>query len=231
MADASHELRAPLTTIKGNLEFIMRASDLTPQARGEAVADALSEAERMERLVADLLTLARADAGQPMEAREVRLHDVIADLWREVLPRGKDVQLAIGRLDEVTVTGDADRLKQVGLALLDNALKYTPAGGRIQLSLWRHGAEAVLQVEDTGIGLDPEDLPHVFDRFYRADKARARDDGGTGLGLAIAKSIVERHHGTIEVESTPGQGSVFTVRLPSARGSKRPAPVSPSATP
>ncbi len=218
VADASHELRAPLTTIKGNLEFLLRAPDLPPAERTEALADALAEASRMGRLVNDLLALARADSGQQLNPQPVALANLLADLWQESLPRAGGVQLTLGRLDDVMVWGDPDRLRQLAVILIDNALKYTPAGGRVEISLLRRRDCAELRVADTGIGIDPEDLPHIFARFFRADKARARDDGGVGLGLAIAKAVVDLHGGTIEAASTPGQGSVFTVTLPSMPG-------------
>ncbi len=117
------------------------------------------------------------------------------------------------------VYGDADQLKQVLVALLDNALKYTPYEGRVSLSLTTPANQAIVKVSDTGIGIAPDDLPHIFERFYRADRARSRERGGSGLGLAIVQSIVQEHQGTIEVESTLGKGSIFTVRLPVALSS------------
>jgi heavy metal sensor kinase len=222
VADASHELRAPLTTIKGNLEFTLRARDLPPEVREEAMADALGEAERMGRLVDDLLSLARADAGQKVNPQAVAMQVILADLGRTLAPAAGQVELRFDRLEAVAVWGDPDRLKQLALILVDNALKYTPAGGRVEVSLTRQGDWAVLRVADTGLGIDPGDLPHVFERFYRADKARAREGGGAGLGLAIAKSIVDQHGATISVQSEPGRGSEFTVCLPVSRVSPSP---------
>jgi two-component system, OmpR family, sensor kinase len=213
VADASHELRAPLTTIRGNLEFVRRARDLPAQTRDEALVDALAESERMTRLVDDLLALARADAGQALDMRPVALHELLADLRQEVAARAGERELCLERLDEAWVWGDPDRLKQVALILVDNALRYTPAGGTVTLSLVAGDGRATLRVADTGIGIDPEDRPHIFDRFYRADKARARDEAGAGLGLAIAAAIVDQHEGSIEVESAPGAGSIFAVHL------------------
>jgi signal transduction histidine kinase len=223
VADASHELRAPLTTIKGNLEFTLRARDLPPTVREEAMADALGEAERMGRLVDDLLSLARADAGQKLNPQPVALHVILADLGRTLAPGAGQVELRFDRLEAVPVWGDPDRLKQLALILIDNALKYTPAGGRVEVSLTHQGDRAMLRVADTGLGIEPQDLPHVFERFYRADKARAREGGGAGLGLAIAKSIVDQHGATISVKSEPGRGSEFTVCLPVSRLSPSPA--------
>ena len=214
VADASHELRAPLTTIAGNLEFVRKVESLSPEERREALDDALVEARRMGRLVGELLDLARADSGQKLVGAPVALAPLLDRVRQELATRAEKVDLRWQTACDVTVWGDADQLKQLALTLLDNALKYTPAGGRVTVSLNREARQAVLRVADTGIGIEPADLPHVFERFYRADRARGRD--GTGLGLAIAKAIVGRHGGTIEVASTPGRGSTFSVRLPLA---------------
>ena len=130
--------------------------------------------------------------------------------------------MALLDLDQVQLQGDPDGLKQLLLILVDNAIKYTPEGGRVQLAMRTEPGAAVVTVADTGIGIDPEDLPHLFERFYRADKARSRDLGGTGLGLSIAKWIAESHGGHISVESTVGQGSTFTLRLPLIRTPRKP---------
>jgi len=130
--------------------------------------------------------------------------------------------MALLDLDQVQLQGDPDGLKQLLLILVDNAIKYTPEGGRVQLAMRTEPGAAVVTVADTGIGIDPEDIPHLFERFYRADKARSRDLGGTGLGLSIAKWIAESHGGHISVESTVGQGSTFTLRLPLIRAPRKP---------
>lgn len=217
VADASHELRAPLTAIQGNLELLERAPRLSEEERAETLAHLRRETKRMNRLVADLLVLARADAGQSLKVEPVELDRLLLDVFREarVLARGRRVSLR--ELDQLQVEGDPDRLKQLLVILLDNALKYTPEGGDVRLALRAEAGVAAITVSDTGIGIDPDDLPHIFERFYRADKARGRDTGGSGLGLSIAKWIAERHGGQILVDSAPGQGSVFTVRLPISR--------------
>lgn len=222
IADASHELRAPLTTIQGNLELLERAPHMKEAERVETVAYLRQEAGRMGRLVADLLVLARADAGQPMKHQVVELDRILVDLFQEtrILARGR--KMALLDLDQVQLQGDPDGLKQLLLILVDNAIKYTPEGGRVQLAMRTEPGAAVVTVADTGIGIDPEDLPHLFERFYRADKARSRDLGGTGLGLSIAKWIAESHGGHISVESTVGQGSTFTLRLPLIRAPRKP---------
>ncbi|MHB0869818.1 MAG: sensor histidine kinase [Chloroflexota bacterium] len=221
VADASHELRAPLTTIQGNLELLERAPRMSDLERAETLTSLRQESGRMSRLVADLLVLARADAGQPLKRERVELDRLLLAVFQEtrVLARGR--KLSLRDLDQLLVYGDPDRLKQLLVILADNAIKYTPDGGEVQLILRRAPGAAVISVSDTGIGIAAEDLPHIFDRFYRADKARSRDQGGTGLGLSIARWIAESHGGHISVESTLGRGSVFTVRLPLAQPHQR----------
>lgn len=214
VADASHELRAPLTAILGNANLIERQPNMSPEERTEALAQIGREARRMSRLASDLLALARADAGQTLEFRPVELDRLLLEVFHEAKVLAEGVKLTIRDIDQAAVQGDADRLNQLLLILVDNALKYTPPGGEVALSLTRGGGLAVLKVADTGIGIAPEDLPHIFERFYRADKARARDQAGTGLGLSIARWIIERHGGQIEVDSAPGRGTIFTVKLP-----------------
>ena len=234
VADASHELRAPITSIRCNLDLLAKAPDLPIEEAQAALADARAEADRMGRLVNDLLTLAHSDE----KTQEIRVNGYkkddlkkpVIDLdslllqvyrqFRQTVERenGNKIQqgprLMLQNITPVKVFGDADQLHQVLVALIDNALKYTPYEGCVTLSLSLDKNEAVLTVSDTGIGILPEDLPYIFERFYRADRARSRDRGGTGLGLTIVQNIVQEHAGTIEVESTPGQGSTFTLRLP-----------------
>ncbi|HEY8487613.1 MAG TPA: HAMP domain-containing sensor histidine kinase [Thermaerobacter sp.] len=215
VADASHELRAPLTAILGNLDLLRRRPDLPPEEQAQALAEARNEAERLSRLVADLLSLARADAGVPLAIKPVDVDVVVLEAFQEARRLAKGQELVLEPLEPVRIRGDADRIKQLLLILLDNAIKYTPAGGRIVLGLEAAGdGGAVLTVADTGVGIPPADLPHVFERFYRADPARSRDPGGTGLGLPIARWIVEQHGGSIDIASTPGRGTTVTVRLP-----------------
>ena len=214
VADASHELRSPLTSIRSNIEFLRRALDAPTEVRAEALADVEAELERLTRLTSDLLLLAKADAGYRMEMDKVDLRALVLETHRQKQAPASGVTLELGEVQPARVVGSSAWLKQLLLILLDNALKYTPQGGRITLALGREAGQAVLRVSDTGIGIAPEDLPNIFERFYRADKARARDEGGSGLGLAIARWIVDAHGCEIEVESQPGKGSTFTVRLP-----------------
>lgn len=238
VADASHELRAPLATIQGNLELLERVAGL-PEAERQAIwRDIRDEVRRLGRLVSDLLSLARAESGQPLERRPVELDRLVTDVLRAMRGEMARHRLAVAHLEPITVPGDPDRLRELLVILLDNAIRYTPDGGRIRVWVaWRSpgtpphplpggnpplGVE--LGVEDTGIGIAKEDLPHIFERFYRADKARSRQTGGTGLGLAIAKWIVEAHGGHIHAESEPGKGSRFVVRLPAPPPSERHEP-------
>ena len=229
VADASHELRAPITSIRCNLDLLASAPDLAPAEAQAALVDARAEADRMGRLVNDLLTLARADAiagPQPehpistgyKKSQPVDLDSLLLEVFRQYRPTGNEVsqqpRLLLSHITPTQVAGDADRLKQAVVALVDNALKYTPPEGSVSLSLAVNDAWAVIEVRDTGIGIAPSDQPHIFERFYRADLARSRDQDSSGLGLAIAQSIVQEHRGIITVESTPGEGSTFTLRLP-----------------
>jgi signal transduction histidine kinase len=215
VADASHELRTPLTTIRGNVGLLRRVADVDPADQAAALADIESEAERMSRLVTQLLSLARADAGATLDAQPIELKPIILDSGRQLalLAGSAGLTSAVEVADApVRVLGDSDALRQLLLILIDNAVKYTPAPGTVRLTLGRDGGEAVIQVADTGIGIAPADQPRIFERFYRADPARS--GSGAGLGLAIARWLVEAQQGRIEVDSVPGQGSIFRVRLP-----------------
>lgn len=214
VADASHELRAPLTAIQGNLELLRRRHQMPAAERDEALAEIEREAYRLTRLVADLLALARADAGVMLKHRPVDLDVVVLDAFHTARQLAHGQTLTLDPFVPVQVNGDRDRLAQLLLILLDNAIKYTPADGQVTLGL-RHCADgAEVLVQDTGIGIPAADLPHVVERFYRADPARGRDPGGTGLGLAIAHWIVTQHEGTLALHSQPGQGTTAIVRLP-----------------
>lgn len=216
VSDASHEMRSPLTSIRSNIDILRRALDAPREDREEMLADVASELDRLSRLISDLLQLARADAGHKMEMTEVRLDTLVIDVHRQMLVQAGDRTLELGEMVPVTVSGSIVWLKQLLHILIENALKYTPSGGSIELSLTRADNHVLLKVSDTGFGIAESDLPHIFDRFYRADKARARDEGGAGLGLSIARWIADQHGGDITVESSPGQGTTFTLALPPA---------------
>ena len=215
-ADASHELRTPLTAIKGQVEVAL-ARPRQPDAYREVLQGVNEQVDRLIRLVGSLLTLARADAGQiPIALEAVSLPELVAAAVEQVRPAAQqqEIDLVLDAGPPITLRADEDLLLQLLLNLLDNALKNTPAGGRV-VAGWRIiGSQAELWVRDTGVGISPEHLPHIFDRFYRADPARSRAEGGAGLGLSICRWIVEANGGSISVESAPRQGSAFSVRLP-----------------
>jgi two-component system OmpR family sensor kinase len=214
VSDASHELRAPLTAIQGNLELLRRQSTMSGVEREEALTEVERESTRLTRLVADLLVLARADAGITLKSCPVDLDAVALEAFREARHLSDGQTLSLDPFEPARVEGDEDRLKQLILILLDNALKYTPANGKVTLGLHRRETDVEIVVRDTGVGIAPEDLPLVFERFYRADPARSRDPGGTGLGLPIARWIVEQHDGEIMLTSQPGRSTTVTVHLP-----------------
>ncbi len=217
VSDASHELRAPLTAIQGNVELLLRQSGLPETERTEMLHEVEREVRRLARLVADLLALARADAGVPVRQEPVDLDEVVLAAFSAARKLAEGQELLMEEFEPAQISGDTDRLQQLVLILLDNALKYTPAGGSVTLALVVADGQAVVTVADTGVGISAEDLPHVWERFYRADPARGRDPGGTGLGLPIASWIVQQHGGEIDIQSTPGQGTRLCVRLPLLR--------------
>jgi heavy metal sensor kinase len=212
VADTSHELRNPLLAIRTNVELLERVDDA--EARAECVREARQQVEVMSRLVTDLLLLAKVEVGQVVEQQPVALRALLERVAREAEQRAAGQRLALDAPAEIVVQGDEMRLAQVLWNLVDNALRHTPPGGTVSLSLAQQDGWARLAVADTGEGIPPEHLPHVFKRFYRVDKARARATGGTGLGLAIVKYLAEAHGGSVSAESVAGQGSRFTVWLP-----------------
>lgn len=218
LIDVGHELRTPLTVIKGNAALMRRMGC----GDEESLESIESEADRLSRLVGDLLLLAQAESGKlPLAHRLVELDTIVMEGWQQMRVLARDhVTLRIEEIDQVLVCGDRDRLKQVLVNLLGNAVRYTPSGGQITLTLCKVENQACLKIRDTGPGISPEDLPHIFERFYRAEKARTRqrDGQGFGLGLSIAYWIVRNHNGRIEVETELGKGTTFIVWLPLATG-------------
>jgi signal transduction histidine kinase len=211
IADASHELRTPLTAIKGNADLMT----IAPAEEKDICLTAIRrEAERMSRLVSDLLLLAEADvAEQPVHMQPVNLASVVDDVYAStLLMAGDGVEVMLERNDPVLVLADADRVKQLILNLADNAVKFTPAGGAVSLSLKAEPEGARIEVSDSGVGISREDQEAIFERFYRAESSRTKR--GSGLGLSICSWIVEAHGGSISVRSEPGKGSTFTVTLP-----------------
>lgn len=214
VSDAAHELRAPLTAIMGNLELLHRFPNMAPGERAAALSETEQEARRMSRLVSDLLTLARGDGGVPIRQETISLKEVLLKAFNEARHLAKGHRLELDLSEDSRVKGDSDYLKQLALILLDNAIKYTPASGTVRLELRSRPPYAEFCVQDDGPGIPDEDLPKVFERFYRADKSRHQDPGGSGLGLSIAKWIVESHKGQLALESTIGKGTRAVVRIP-----------------
>jgi heavy metal sensor kinase len=218
VADASHELRTPLAVLRGELENLAQDIELKPQTR-ETLGSALEEVDRLAEIVEGLLALSRLDTG---ETREQWVKFDLAELvtttadQMSLLAEDKNITVACDSATRVMIEGDQARLKQVVVNLLDNAIKYTPNGGRIELKIAREDGDAVLDIADDGIGIPAEALPHVFKRFFRVDSSRSREQGGAGLGLSIVKSICDAHGARVEVSSTLGQGSLFRIRQPLA---------------
>jgi heavy metal sensor kinase len=218
LADASHELRTPLTALRGELENAVDQARLLPDLQ-DKVGSALEEVDRLAKIVQTLFAISRLDAGEAQqEWRRFDLARLAADTAGQMslLAEDKGISVNCNVEQEAGVEGDRARIKQVVVNLLDNAIKYTPPGGSISLNVRAREGKAVIEVVDTGIGIPAGALPHVFERFFRVDKARSRDIGGAGLGLAIVKSICIAHGGRVEVESAEGRGSRFTVELPLA---------------
>jgi two-component system OmpR family sensor kinase len=213
LADVSHELRTPLTVIKGNVDLMRRMKKLDE----ESLASIDQEAMRLTRLVGGLLLLAQAESGKlTLDMKPIEIDTLLLEVFHEmrVLAGGK-LKMRLGDIDQAVVKGDRDRLKQVFLNLVGNAIQYTPQGGEVLLSLAKVGEQVRIIVRDTGPGIPAEDLPFIFERFYRAEKSRTRGtSSGFGLGLSIAQWIIENHGGTVEVESKEGQGTTFAVWLP-----------------
>ena len=218
-ADAAHELRTPLTALRGGIEVSLRTARSAEEYR-EVLVSSLEEVDRLIKISEDLLLLSRSTAGPETSARvvvdlEPLLLDVLDVGTR--LADGTGVNFRVGEVAPAVVKGDELALRRALLNLVENAVKYTPAGGQVELSLARSGDHAVVAVQDTGIGIAPDDAERIFEPFVRLDAARARETGGTGLGLAIARAVAEAHGGTLTVdESTPGAGSRFVLRLPLA---------------
>jgi heavy metal sensor kinase len=219
-ADASHELRTPLTIMRGELESILQRESGMSEALCERIGSVLEEAERLSRITESLFAISRLDAG---EARIEPITFYLVDLVRTttdqmlLLAEEKSIRIAVEADNAARIKGDAARLKQVVVNLLDNAIKYTPAGGRIFIRISTTASRmAVLEIADNGVGIPAAALPHIFERFYRADKVRSRELGGAGLGLSIVRSICQAHGGSVEITSEEGKGTTCRVELPLA---------------
>ncbi len=227
VADVSHELRTPLTTVQGNIELLRRISasggrnEMSVELIEETLDEVENETARMGNMINDLLLLAQADSGAlQLQMEPVEMDTLLLDVYRQarrIADRRhgeRALEIRLGAEDQALVYGDPGRLRQLLLNLTDNAIKYTPDEGVITLSLEKQNGWVKITVSDTGIGISPEDQAHIFERFYRADKARSRELGGSGLGLSIVHWIANAHHGYMEVQSNPNQGSTFTLWLP-----------------
>jgi signal transduction histidine kinase len=211
VADASHELRTPLTTVRGNIELLRREPPMDAKERADVLADTKDEVDRLIRLVHQLLVLARADAGQALRREPLPIKPLLEDVCRQAGLLAPHRTILCDPPPDALVLGDRDALKQVFLILLDNALGHTSPGATVEMRATTVEGQVAISVRDTGAGIAPDVLPHIFERFYRGQVSRSGI--GAGLGLSIAKELVEAQGGTITVESQVGQGSVFTVML------------------
>ncbi|MBV8080353.1 MAG: two-component sensor histidine kinase, partial [Actinobacteria bacterium] len=215
VADASHELRTPLAAVRAYAELFGRGASTRPADLERAMAGIERESERMSALVEDLLLLARLDEGRPLERERVALDDVVRESVEtaQAVDPTRPVELAA---EPLVVTGDRGRLRQVVDNLLANVRSHTPAGTHVAVRVLRDGDAAVVEVADDGPGMTPEQAARAFERFYRADPSRARSSGGVGLGLSIVVAVTEAHGGAVGVESAPGRGTTFRIRIPLA---------------
>ena len=217
VSNASHELKTPLATIKILVESMIYQDDMPAELRQEFLGDINKEIDRLSSVVGDLLTLVHIDSHKLRLRRELMVfsetvRETVARLAPLAKKRGQTLSADIQ--DGCEMFADPGKLAQVCYNIIENAIKYTPDGGSVTVRLRRAGRDAVLEISDTGVGIPEEDLPHVFDRFYRVDKARSRDTGGTGLGLSIVQQIIRLHAGSVTVQSVRGEGTTFTVQLP-----------------
>ncbi|MBG98748.1 MAG: hypothetical protein CMN58_00205 [Solibacterales bacterium] len=225
VANASHELKTPITAIRGLVETLIDDSTLTASTRERFLGKIKDQSMRLSSIVVDLLALSRLESrGSNKEETSFDLRDVVQAIANNFVPLGEEKGIVVNtelNSQSIEITADKNAIGQAVSNLLDNALKYTPRGGRITARLSVQDGEVVVEVEDTGIGVEPQDRDRIFERFYRVDKARSRELGGTGLGLAIVKHIAFVHGGRVAVDSTPGAGSTFSIFLPLARTSNR----------
>ncbi len=217
VSDASHELKTPLATMKVLLESMIYQPEMPEELRAEFMQDINHEIDRLNTIITDLLTLTREDSqGEPLHAERFDVSALAEETVHTLRMNAsqKSQVLTSDIAPDIELLGGRSKLAQALYNLTDNAVKYTPKGGHISVTLRRDGDQAVFTVQDNGIGIPPEDQKHIFDRFYRVDKARSRETGGTGLGLSIVRQMVALHGGTVEVSSSVGHGSTFTVHLP-----------------
>lgn len=215
VADASHELRTPIAVIQGYANMLDRWGKDDSKVLEESIAAIKTESENMKSLIEKLLFLARGDRDtQKLEKEIFKLNELVDEIFKETVLIDNTHQISCPRNEEIFINADRGLLKEALRVFVDNSTKYTPEGGRIKLECYKEGHSAVIFIEDTGIGIAEEDLPHVFDRFYRADKSRTKQTGGTGLGLAIAKWIILKHEGIINIQSKINVGTKVFITLP-----------------
>jgi signal transduction histidine kinase len=217
VADASHELRTPLTALRTSLEVALRDKKLSLSSAKEVIKSNLEDVDGLQGLAHKLLALANLQSnGQSLGFQKIDMAGLAKEAYRKILPlaAAKKIELKT-KLAKQTVLGDKESLEEMLLIFLDNAVKYTPKGGKIRLATKTQDKNLVITIKDTGIGIAKKDLPHIFNRFYRADQSRSKQKAdGFGLGLSLAKKIIELHHGSVTVASRPGKGTTFTVKLP-----------------
>ncbi len=222
VSNASHELKTPLSTMKILIETLMYQDPMDPAMTKEFLTDVNKEIDRLNGIVSDLLTLVNIDSGMKLNLQELDIGGLLQEQVKRLSPLAREngIELDCQVKESLEVNGDALKLQQVVYNIIDNAIKYTPRGGEVHCTLNRAGKKAIIRVQDTGVGIPEADLPHIFDRFYRVDKARSRETGGTGLGLSIVKQFVLLHGGNITAKSAPGKGSTFIIELPLAEKKK-----------
>ncbi|SDM89290.1 two-component system, OmpR family, phosphate regulon sensor histidine kinase PhoR [Fictibacillus solisalsi] len=213
VANVSHELKTPVTSLKGFAETLLDGADGNPEIRKKFLTIIWKESDRLQHLIQDLLDLSKVEQGFSLNLQKVNLSAIVEEVivMLETKAKEKEITLKYSVEGDTTVEGDAPRLKQVFINLINNSLNYTPKGGRVTIRLKESSEKVTFSVSDTGIGIQKEEISRIFERFYRVDKARSRNSGGTGLGLAIVKHLIEAHHGRIHVKSKPGEGSTFTL--------------------
>ena len=217
VSNASHELKTPLSTMKILIETLVYQDPLDPVMTKDFLGDVNKEIDRLNRIVSDLLTLVNIDSGgMRLNLTEMNLSALLDEQVKRLLPLAREngIEINLEMKDEITIVGDTVKLQQVLYNVIDNAIKYTPRGGEVETTLHRSGKKAIIRIADTGIGIPAADLPHIFDRFYRVDKARSRATGGTGLGLSIVKQTLQQHGGNITASSVEGKGTTFEIELP-----------------
>jgi two-component system phosphate regulon sensor histidine kinase PhoR len=217
VANVSHELKTPITSIKGFSETLLDGAMHDQKAQEAFLSIILKESNRLQSLIQDLLDLSKIEQhGFKLVVTELNVYEQISDVLTMLKGKmdEKNILLDFNNSNSsLTIEGDPDRLKQVFINIINNAINYTPSGGNISITILNQQRHVAVLVKDTGIGIEKDEIPRIFERFYRVDKARTRNSGGTGLGLAIVKHIIEAHKGTIEVNSEVGKGTVFTIKL------------------